>query len=299
MELFNKIFCSCCGKPDKEEGEADLMIENFLKNAWLIPSATHQKESKISPRVEIPVVEEDKKGLSVRKHVKLKKKPIQKIDIGGAVAALPPPPVEEIVGSIPKVSDSYDTLNLGAGVYLIYSLENNGSLYLQYANRRPESMDGILGYIRPGKEILSYHYENKDGKYFLSTNVCEYMQSKFQHDRKKYYDVWHEFLQILNSYGGSLYLLKPFGLSPPPKIRLVLFSNSKRPETPDAGAGVGGVLSELGTCREVVLKENELVGVLPFSLDYTSKLINGVNRLDFSKLCEKYGSLFESTHPPT
>ncbi|XP_954784.1 uncharacterized protein TA03195 [Theileria annulata] len=279
MEIFNKICCNCCGKKnedtteDEEEiTESVLMIEDPFVGAKLVKKETEKKE------LPEPVVEE-KKVLQARKHLKVKKKEIERISISGAVAALPPPPIEEIEGEIPKVKESYDQLSLGSGVYFGYSLNDNGSLYLQYTTEKPASMDGVLGYIRPDREILKYHYENENGKHVISTNVKEYMKSKFQHDRKKYFDAWKEFLQLLNSHGGSLYILSAFDLSPPPRTRIVLFSCNS--------------LTEIKGCEEVCLKENDLLGVFPFSLDYKTKLNDKLTRNDFMDLCEKYGIVFQ------
>ncbi|EAN30806.1 hypothetical protein TpMuguga_03g00070 [Theileria parva strain Muguga] len=279
MEVLNKICCNCCGKKkeDSEETEEEitesvLMIEDPFVGAKLVKKETEKKE--------LPEpIEEEKRVLQTRKHLKTKKKQIERISIGGAVAALPPPPIEEIEGEIPKANDSYNNLKLGNGVYLGYSLENNGSLYLKYTTEKPDCMDGVLAYIRPDREILKYHYENNDGKQLISTNVREYMKSKFQHDRKKYFDAWQEFFQVLNSYGGNLYILSAFELSPPPRTKIVLFSNNN--------------LTEIKSCEEVCIKENDLLGVFPFSLDYETKLNDKLTRKDFIDLCEKYGFVFQ------
>ncbi|EKX73581.1 conserved hypothetical protein [Theileria equi strain WA] len=284
MNIFVKLCGCCCG-----DSETEVAITHVIKREEPCVAKPEPEKSSEGARLVVPeepstpqeehIEEEQPNFVAVKKPLKFKKKEIERITITGAVAALPPPPREEIVGDIPRVGPP-KSLPKKSGAYLIYSLEDGGSLCIRYAHDAPSSdFAGVLAFVEPGKDISNYHYENNGGKCILSTGVQEYMGSRFQHDRKKYFEAWLAFLQLLKAHSGNLYLLSAFKVSPPPKVLILLYK--------------GGVIVEAPLDQAIHVADYELAAVIPSSLDYKEKLGEDYSRLSFNSMVTKFGALLE------
>ncbi|GFE55765.1 hypothetical protein BaOVIS_031690 [Babesia ovis] len=177
-----------------------------------------------------------------------------RITLTGAVAAVPPCSAAECVGNIPKVSSS--KVPLGPGAYLIYSQDQNGSLSISFTKQAPTSLDGVLAYIKPTGEFSTYHYTNEGGCKVVATDLQLAMQSQYASDRKPFYEAWTQFLKLTVSANGTLYLLEASGMSPPPKVELVLFKD--------------GNVTTADKLVSLDLSGYGVVGVLPPAFDYKS-----------------------------
>lgn len=142
----------------------------------------------------------------------------------GSAAGAPPPPAEACTGPLPEPEEP--ATPLGMGVYLVYSTENGGTMYMKWS-KTPLSGPGVLAYIEPTKEVGAFKFEKKDGVEHIGSGFEQDLQSSFVADRKKYYDGWATFLKQMDAADGTLVLLPAATLQPPPKVKVVVLSHKK------------------------------------------------------------------------
>ncbi|EDO05326.1 hypothetical protein BBOV_I002440 [Babesia bovis T2Bo] len=197
----------------------------------------------------------------------------RRITLTGAAAALPPCSDAECVGAIPKVQST--KVPLGPGAYLMYSLEGNGCLSINFAKQAPKSLDGVLAYMKPTIELSSYLYTNDGGNPKVAMDLQYCMRSQYASDRKPYYQAWCKFLKLATSYNGAIYLMEGSDLSPPPKVEILLLKD--------------GVVKPAEKLVSIDLSKYSAVGVIPPALDYKS-VDNFNERTKFCATCDEYGS---------
>ncbi|GBE61328.1 hypothetical protein, conserved [Babesia ovata] len=197
----------------------------------------------------------------------------RRITLSGAVAAVPPCSEAECVGEIPRVPSS--AVPLGGGAYLVYSLDNNGSMKIKFTKEPLRVLDGVLAYIKPTTEFAPYHYENGDGCEVVATNVQNAMRSQYASDRKPFYEAWTKFLKLTVAVRGVVYFLEASTLSPPPKVTVLLHKD-------------GNWKVAEKSCA-IDLRQYGVIGVLPSSLDYGS-VCSSTDSVKFLNTCDEYGS---------
>ncbi|KAK2197539.1 Immune mapped protein 2 [Babesia duncani] len=203
----------------------------------------------------------------LKKNCKLRPDP-RKITITGAVAAVPPCDVSECQGPAPKARDL--GVKLGDGVYLAYNENHNGSISMHYCRERINTLNGVMAYICPQREIPAFHYKRDGGIVQLTKNLGQCMQSKFQTDRMHFYLAWLEFFKVLASTNGTLVLLDGSNLAPPPKVSLLLFSKHSI------------TVAAPGTEYKVDLYES--IGILPEAFDRSD-----MERQKLIRSCQEHG----------
>ncbi|PFH35175.1 hypothetical protein BESB_060620 [Besnoitia besnoiti] len=142
----------------------------------------------------------------------------------GSAAGSPPPPPEACIGPPPEPAEP--TTPLGMGIYLVYSTENGGSLYMKWS-KTPLTGPGVLAYIKPTKEVGEFKFQKKDGVEPLCSGLEQSMQSSFVADRKAYYDGWATFVKQMDAWAGSLVVLPAATIQPPPTVKVVLLTQKK------------------------------------------------------------------------
>lgn len=214
----------------------------------------------------------------------LKKRPLKepknkagrkKIMLTGAAAAVPPCSKEECEGDIPRVTSS--KVSVAGGAYLVYSLEQNGSLSILFTKKAISNLQGVLAYIKPATEFAPYHYTDDDGCKIVATNLQTTMQSQYSRDRRLFYEAWSQFMKLASPANGTMYLLEASGLSPPSKVNILLYKD--------------GSFNKAEPLKAIELKDYAMVGILPHSVDHSSVTDNMAERGQFSQTCEEYGAV--------
>ncbi|GIX64109.1 uncharacterized protein BcabD6B2_35440 [Babesia caballi] len=284
---FLDICCSCCSgntvdkdefprahitraQPRKAEDETPQPVEPIDL------TGTEPVDDVVEDASPAPSVSpQGSRTLATRRHVKdcKLKSGRHKIQLTGAVAAVPPCSAAECVGEVPKVSSS--KVALGDGAYLVYSQEQNGSLNFAFKKQAPGSLDGVLAYIKPRTEFASYRYTDDNGCELAATNLQRTMQSQYVSDRKPFYESWCKFLKLTTSVNGTLYLLEASELSPPPKAVVLLYKD--------------GALTPAQSGVPIELRDYSMVGVLPPAFDYNA-VADVTERLKFTSLCDEHGA---------
>ncbi|ORM40528.1 uncharacterized protein BXIN_2135 [Babesia sp. Xinjiang] len=264
---FFDICCSCCS--------GDTVLPDSVPRTHIKRAVPEEKQEELKPLVEsidvisvepaeeLGDVNEETSEVTIGAPISaVKKRPLKecklkparhRITLTGAAAAVPPCSVAECVGDVPKVSSSKVTV--GEGAYLVYSLEQNGSLSMNFTKKAIDSLDGVLAYIKPATEFSSYHYSGGGCK-VVATNLQTCMQSQYANDRKPFYKAWCQFLKLTIAGNGVAYLLEASGLSPPPLVRILIFKD--------------GNIQTAEKLTPIDLRECGAIGVLPPAFDYES-----------------------------
>lgn len=285
MGIFDKICCSCCSGSTVDHNDAPPAHLVRVQTVKPVPVEEEVKDEQEVEAVLEDVITEDveDKVEEVEKHTPINKRPLKecklkphrrKIHLTGAAAAVPPCPTEECIGNIPHVGSSKVTL--GDGAYLVYSLENGGSLNIVFSRTAPTDLRGVLAYIKPGTEFSPYYYTDHDGHKAAATNLESALQSEYASDRKVFYDAWSKFLKLAPPYNGEVYLLEGAGMSPPPRVQVLLYKE--------------GAITCAESLKAIDLTNYTVVGILHHSLDYYKLADDSKDRMAFTQTCEEFGA---------
>jgi len=102
-----------------------------------------------------------------------------KVSEARSTVTAPAPRCSQSVSNRPFTGEQPD----GAGAYLVYKTENNGTLFLVWSER---PVDDAIAYFEPQKTVPKFKYSQRGGRYELKRN-CD--------DRRTFVTAWSSFLK--------------------------------------------------------------------------------------------------------